>query len=149
MINEVDIKMLPYSVSFYNTSASITRLIEAPPIEALHTAMVDNTFQNIAKAVKAMPNPSHDDFANIFTNMTHLDEKLVHALSILWLRRYLVERNFGLEPEFRERFESYETEAAFRGTNRMAQYIAGKGIGSVLDFRTFPYKHIFKMIHAF
>jgi len=131
---------------FYNTSHNLVARVEAPAIEALHKAMSAHTFKNFYDDSKARNIASHSEILSPYNGYNHLEEKFVHALSILWLRQYNSKRKILTREEIEQRFARYETMEKYRGTNKLSQHIKRIGVQKAIELYVNNPHELFKIL---
>ena len=128
---------------FYSTSLDVTSLVETPAIEVLHKLMEPYVIDHFKEEFKNKT-LSKEEVNSITQKIMARSEKFVHALSILWLRRYNKDLGIGLtNTELEERFRKYEEKSignsVYNGANALSQKIEKIGIRKSIDiFKSNP-----------
>ena len=131
----------------YNTSQPKVILVETPAIETLHAAVHDYTFKHIEQSFSSEQPSSISNMTDVVNRHNYLEEIFVHALSILWLKKYVIERNLGLtERELNGRFAMYDDNPIYIGTNKLAQHIGRIGIQKAIELYVTNPDQLFKVL---
>ena len=138
---------------FYNTSSPIASLVSAVPIEVLHRAIrkytIANTNRDLEKAARqnAGTVSQQEQHNSVVFNHLTLEEKFVHALSMLWLRQYNRQAKLGLTQEEMEgQIARYESMDRYRGTGKLADRISQIGIRKAIEMYVHNPDALFKGI---
>ncbi len=139
--------------TFYATNNSRIYLIETPAIEFLHNSLRKYTLAHVEKEVGGKNMPLRQIRLAVGENSVE-EEKFVHALSILWLRKYNSDRKLGLtEQELSGRFSQYEqgTQGSvnqFQGVNDLSQFVNKIGVANAINMYVNNPRSLFKMVHS-
>ncbi|HLC60727.1 MAG TPA: hypothetical protein VJJ52_04825 [Candidatus Nanoarchaeia archaeon] len=129
---------------FYNTSANPIKLTETPPIEMLHRAMEPYTLNNIKSAVKNIGR-TYKALDQALNRNIAMEEKFVHALSVLWWARYNKQLRYP-QQELEARFNQYELVERYKGTRELSQRISRIGIPKAIEMYVKNLSELFKGI---
>lgn len=120
---------------FYNTSTDIARgiviLAETPAVEYVHRLMTPYTLNHLNKEVRDI---GHSESAYLAARMKTdgREEKLVHALSILWWKQY--KNKIGVtQKEIDERLSEYEHDKRYQGSIQLSRQIANIGVQKAIE----------------
>ncbi len=131
---------------FYATSSDIVYMVEVPAIEVLHRAMIGHTSKNFYEDSKRRTISLPAEILSLYTEYNHLEEKFVHALSILWLRQYNTKRKILTREEIEQRFARYETMEKYRGANKLSQHIERIGVQKAIELYVNNPNELFKIL---
>lgn len=130
---------------FYNLAYKIADrsvyLAESPAIEVLHNYLWSYATRHIQKRLKGI-SPTYQAVRDVLNEEIQREERLVHALSILWWPHYNKDRNLGFTAEeLSRRFKVYDSAAEYSGVIELSQRIAKIGVSkAIILYMTNPEK---------
>ncbi len=129
---------------FYSTSSSPLKLIETPPLEYLHKCLEPITIKHLQSAIRNVRNAQ--GAVRIGDRYMAMEEKFVHALSILWWTHY--NKNFGFpQQELDAKFMQYEAHEEYRGVIKLSERIRYLGIKKAIVMYVNSPEALFKGIN--
>ncbi len=131
---------------FISTTDIGLDIVETPALEVFHKVLAPYTLANINREYNLNMTP--EDTAQLINKHTTMEEKLVHAIGILWLGRYSHDGNFDISnEELQQHFLKKEQVFKYNGVNKFSKYIADIGIRKAISMYRLNPQELFRGIN--